>query len=168
MGDWRSSIESVGTGLGPYNCWLHLTPTADVQLPIFEANSIAKVPGKNYFGVWCGMRAASGHEVDETVDTVDVVDGVGRVDDEMAHGVDDIYQVDPHGHDVFRRALSSYQSILPRCRIGGAFLPRLGSICYALVVGALPLPGWADDYQPSTLRPSWWPICRPTYLCNYS
>ncbi len=51
---------------------------------MFEANSIAKVPGKNYFGVWWGIPAASGHEVDEIVDTVDLVDGV---DDEMVHGV---------------------------------------------------------------------------------
>ena len=49
---------------------------------MFEANSIAKVPGKNYFGVWWGIPAASGHEVDEIVDTVDLVDGV---DDEMVH-----------------------------------------------------------------------------------
>lgn len=51
---------------------------------MFEANSIAKVPGKNYFGVWWGIPVASGFDGEQLVDHVDVVDGVG---DEMVHWV---------------------------------------------------------------------------------
>lgn len=87
MGNWQLNIEPAGTGLGPCNFWLRLTPTGGIQFPILEGDSIAKVPGKNYFGVWWGRRAVFELEVDEIVDGVDVVD------DEVVHLVHNVHQV---------------------------------------------------------------------------